>query len=223
MRPERISLETITNEIKKRKIVKIKDLIETINCSVWTLFNKLKRCEYNTSINLNRQYITLKDIPTFDPNGLWKYQGVIFSRWGNVEKSIIQIVNKSPMGLSTCELHNIFQMRTHNQLHRLVKKQKLTRVRSGRNQLFFSIDKKIQKHQKEKREETLERPIVKESTRPKYITNKIIIAVLVVVIKHHETSPEKIISIMASEGTKVSKRAIRWIFDKYEIEKKGSP
>jgi len=222
LRLKQISLDKITFEIKKQKVCKIKNLIYTLNCSVWTLFHNLKECGYYTSINFNRQYITLKDIPEFDVNGIWKYQGVLFSKWGNVEKTIIGIINMSPTGCSVNELANIFNMRIHNQLHRCVKAVRLVRVRYGRNQIYLSIDDKLQKKQKEEYERISKKQLIEPSMKPSYITNKIIIDILVAVIKYHTTTSEKIISILESEGTKVSERAIKWIFDKYEIEKKGS-
>jgi hypothetical protein len=223
MRPERISLEMIVNEIEARRVTKISSLLRALGCSSWTIFNKLKGYEYYTSINHSGQYITLKGIPEFDSNGMWKCKEAIFSQKHNVENTIVYLVNKSSEGLYVKELTNILQMSIHNQLHRCVKKGKLVRMRSGRNQIFFSSDGTIRKQQREERERTLERPLIKLTRKPKYINDELIITVLVAVIKHHETSPENICLILSSEGRKVSHSAVRWVFDKYQIEKKGSP
>lgn len=159
MRPIKIATQEIVDRIRGYKVVKIKQLIEELNCSVWTLFNKLKVYEYHTSYNFNGQYITLKGIPVFDKNGTWKYGQARFSKWTNVEESISNIVNKSPTGLTPLEITEILQIRTHNQLLKCRKKGLVVSRRYGRNQVYFSSDKSISKLQIEKRKEHMQTQI----------------------------------------------------------------
>ena len=159
MRPIKIVTQEIVDRIRRYKVIKIKQLIEELNCSAWTLFNKLKVCGYHTSYNFNGQYITLKEIPVFDENGIWKYRQARFSKWTNVEESISHIVNKSPKGLTPNEITEILQIRTHNQLLKCRKKGLVVSRRYGRNQVYFSADKSISKLQIEKRKKYLQNNI----------------------------------------------------------------
>jgi len=47
---------------------------------------------------------TLPEIPEFDRNGLWKYQSVLFSAYGNLKQIIIELIRRSETGLRACKI-----------------------------------------------------------------------------------------------------------------------
>jgi len=220
MRPIKIAPQEIVDRIRKSKVVKMKQLVENLECSVWTLFDKLREYGYYTSYNFNGQYITLKEIPLFDDNGIWEYKQARFSKWRNVEETICHIVDKSPAGLTPIEITEILQIRTHNQLLKCRRKGLLISKRYGRSQVYYSVYEETQKHQMKEREAMMKRSPTPIKLKP--LSDKTIIDILLVMLKHHETKPENIISILASEGKKISERSIKWVIEEYEIEKKGS-
>jgi len=217
MRPMKITTEEIIERINTLRVIKIKQITEELGCSSWTLFNKLKDHKYYTSYNFNRQYITLKEIPNFNSNGLWEYQGVRFSKWENVEETIFHIINESRIGLSPGEISNILQIGTHNQLHKCIKKGTVIRKRYGKNQIYYSGEEEIRNRQVKTRETEA---LKIESIKLKPLSYKTIIDILLVIVKYHEIKPKNIVSILLSEGKKVSEQNIEWVLQKYEIKKR---
>ena len=215
MRPIKITQQEIVDSIRKFKVIKIKRLVEDLNCSNWTLFNKLKGL-YHTSYNFKGQYITLKDIPIFDENGIWEYRQVRFSKWENVEETIRHIVDRSPAGISAGEIAEILQIRTHNQLLKCRRKGLLVSVQYGRNQVYYSPDEKTRRHQIETRE-----TMVRDSLKQKTPSNKTIIDVLLVMLKHNETKPENLLDILTSMGKRKNKNDVIWVINEYGIKKKS--
>ncbi|MEA3458293.1 MAG: hypothetical protein U9R21_06395 [Candidatus Thermoplasmatota archaeon] len=213
MRPIKITQQEIVDSIRKFKVIKIKRLVDDLDCSNWTLFNKLKGLYY-TSYNFKGQYITLKDIPIFDENGIWEYRQARFSNWGTVEEIICHIVDRSAAGISAGEIAGILQIRTHNQLLKCRRKELLVSMQYGRNQVYYSPDEKTRRHQMEARE-----AMVRESLKQKTLSNKTIIDVLLVMVKHNETKPENIVHILTSMGKRMSIGDVTRVINEYGIKK----
>ncbi len=85
---------------RKEKVMSLKQLADLLSCSERTVQRYLKKWRTYTSYNQNGRYYVLPDIPRFDDNGLWRYQGIFFSRHGNLKQTLIAVVNHSPAGLT---------------------------------------------------------------------------------------------------------------------------
>ena len=53
------------------------------------------------------QFITLPKIPYFDHNGIWFFDEIGFSQYGNSFESILKLIDKSKQGVSREELEDI--------------------------------------------------------------------------------------------------------------------
>lgn len=217
MRPIKFDANKVKERIKKLKVVKIKELAESLNCTVRTLFNKLERSMYYTSYNFNRQYISLKEIPIFDENGIWEYEQVRFSKWGNVEETIQNIVHRSSSGISAGEIADILQIQTHNQLLKCRRKEMLINKRYGRSQIYFSADKTKQKHQIEMRQTLMIESL--KDIELQAPSTKAIIDILLVMVKHRENEPDKIVKILSTKGRRIKEGDIKWVINEYDIKK----
>jgi len=127
------------------------ELLKMIGCATRTLYIKLEGCEYMSSINQKRKFITLSTTPEYDENGLWEHRGAIFSKWGGIKETIVHLVNSSTMGLTPCQISSLLKTTVTPQLLDCLKERRMIRVRFGRNQVYFSSDKSISKLQIEKR------------------------------------------------------------------------
>jgi hypothetical protein len=94
-------------EFRRQKIITIDQLVKLLTCSVITARRRLKKWRTYTSINKNGRYYTLPQIPVFDENGLWWCQTVLFSKHGNLTKTIVELIRTSPKGLSAVEIAGI--------------------------------------------------------------------------------------------------------------------
>jgi len=107
LNPQREITPAVLNTFRKEKIITLKQLVDLLHCCERTAQRRLKRWHTYTSYNQNGRYYTLPDISKFDQNGLWRYKGVFFSRYGNLRKTILALVDNSPGGLTVGEAGKI--------------------------------------------------------------------------------------------------------------------
>ena len=100
----------ILDRFRQQKIVTIEQLEGWLTCSVMTARRRLKKWHSLTSINQNGRYYTLPQIPVFDPDGLWRYQQVLFSKHGNLKQTIVALITSSAKGLSAVEIARLVDL-----------------------------------------------------------------------------------------------------------------
>jgi hypothetical protein len=114
----------------KKKILTIPDLLNRMKVSTITVRRKLKQYAALTSYNKNGRYYTLPHIPSFNAKGLWQYQDVRFSKFGNLSQTIVGLIAGSDTGLSAEILCDYLGFAPHYILHQLsertvIKREKL--------------------------------------------------------------------------------------------------
>ena len=105
-----------------------------------SLFRDLSALEYLSSYNHAGSYYTLPDIPQFDENGLWRHQGVLFSRHGTLKATVERMVEEAGDGQTHQELQERLRVRVHNTLLDLVQQQRIGREPLGGQYLYVSRD-----------------------------------------------------------------------------------
>ena len=102
-----------TNVLRKFqwiRVLTIEQVVELLKSSVITARRHLKKWRAYTSFNHNGRYYTLPGIPQFDQNGIWKYQTILFSKYGNLKQTIIQLISQSDKGLSAKEIAQVVKI-----------------------------------------------------------------------------------------------------------------
>jgi len=89
------------------KVFTLIQLVETLNCSAITARRRLSDWRTYTSINKNGMFYTLRSVPEFDHNGLWRFQNVFFSAHGNLKRTVIRLVQRSARGLDSHEISTL--------------------------------------------------------------------------------------------------------------------
>ena len=115
--------------IRRKKIVTLDDLASSLHCSKRTVQRRLMKLKTIRSYNRNGRYYTLEGIPKFDADGLWRYRGTYFSQFGNLTQTFVQLVRRSPAGLTSHEAGDLVGLRPSSFLwnfhnHPEVKRQK---------------------------------------------------------------------------------------------------
>ena len=100
----------VLKKFRQQKVITIEQLVQLFKCSVITVRRRLKNWKTYTSINKNGRYYTLPQIPVFDENGLWKYQTVLFSKYGNLKQTTIELIRRSQVGLSAVDIAEIIEI-----------------------------------------------------------------------------------------------------------------
>ena len=111
MQKERDTHERGTRFLRLRKIATLAELVLHLHCSARTAQRRLAECKAIHSYNHNGRYYTLPQIPRFDPQGLWRYRGASFSRYGNLPETFVQLVRNSKAGLTAAEAGALLGLR----------------------------------------------------------------------------------------------------------------
>ena len=93
-----------------------------------SLYRDLTLAGYLSSYTHTGRYYTLRFVPEFDPDGLWQYQGVGFSRDGTLKATVRRLVDTSEAGRTHQDLRLRLGVRVHNPLLELVEGRKIGRA-----------------------------------------------------------------------------------------------
>ena len=92
-----------------------------------SLFRDLSALGYVSSYSHTGRYYTLSSVADFDADGLWRYQGIGFSRDGTLKATVHRLVEVSDAGRTQRELQVWLGVRVHNPLLELVEHKQLGR------------------------------------------------------------------------------------------------
>ena len=126
-----------------KKAMTISDLKNRMKVSEITIRRKLKKTGALTSYNKNGMFYTLPHIPGFDAQGLWANNDIRFSKHGNMNQTIIQLINHSDRGLHAGEIEDLIGYAPHSLFHKLSSKSAIGREKLQGRYVYFSIDKQV--------------------------------------------------------------------------------
>lgn len=141
-------LDRIRNSFGENKIltlVRIKEILETN--STMTVYRRLKSLSYLSSYSHRGRFYTLADIPEFNDMGIWSFQGVYFSRWGNMLQTVRHLVDASEMGYSASELENLVQVEVKHALLELLRAKQIGREKIVGVYVYFSAEAGVRRAQ----------------------------------------------------------------------------
>ena len=134
--------------LRANKIATLPELKQALGTTVdTTVFRKLKELSYRSSYSHRGRYYTLAEIPQFDPHGLWSFQSVWFSRWGNLVSTVETLVNGAPQGHFANELQQILHVEVKDTLLQLVEQRRLARLPVKGLFLYCSPDTAVRRRQ----------------------------------------------------------------------------
>ncbi len=224
MRPINIKTESVIKLFENTPVITMEKLTAELNCSHMTVFRKLCELHYFSSYTHKGKYYTLIQVAHFNNNGLWEYQGIRFSLYGNLKNTVLQFVNDSQAGYSANELEKLLVVRVNNTLFSLVAEKQLVRDSYDRKYIYFSCDNETRKLQKEKREKTLldrksfvSLPAAKVTQLPE---DKDVIRILVLMIKNPDADPACIAKKLTQTGKPVDEASITAVWQHYDLLKK---
>ncbi len=139
MRSENTGLNVVKNYLKRHKIGTLDQLKkELFTSSTMTVFRKLKSLEYLSSYSHRGKYYTLNSIPEFDETGLWSFNSIYFSKYGNLIETIREFVDQSRAGFSAQELGQILNVEVKHPLLALFTKNRIYRKKISNIFIYFS-------------------------------------------------------------------------------------
>ena len=212
----------IVQELRSERVAKWTALAEQIDCSTKTVQRALSKVGYFTSINYNGAFVTLKNVPRFDPLGLWKYQTIHFSEHGNLPQTLRCVVERAPAGCTVQELEQLVGTRVHNHVSRLLREGKLERFFQGRKVVYVAADPRRREAQQQARREAEPRPDSAVPSAMDLPAGVDAVTVIQVLVRLLETPGASVASVARTlQARKLAVRAdqIRQILDFYGLKK----
>jgi len=227
MRTEIITLDSIKSLFKDSQVYSIFELIQQLNCSAISVRKKLLQIGYYSSYTHNSKYYTLLTIPEFDQNHLWFYSDIIlgeigFTKYNTLNLLIISLIDASGKGLTERELNELIKTRAANQLRELCRKDKVRRVKTGREYYYLSFGKKRYSRQYQQLTASDVIKLSPEIGLPE-IDESLLIKVLFCVIDSFDINIKHIVSELKNNNVRISRRQVEIIISKYELYEKKSP
>lgn len=199
----------------KEKVMTLKQLADLLHSCDRTAQRHLKQWHAYTSYNQNGRYYTLPDIPRFDKNGLWRFKGIFFSRYGNLRKTITVLVDNSPTGFTVAEAGKILGLSLSSFMAQSRNIQQLRKEKIDNIFVYFSSDEESFFKQRQKRKEGIERTkLIKLPTDAEGII------ILVERIKNPHLSIEQLSIRLGKKGYRIKAEVIRDFFEHHGLLKK---
>ena len=195
------------------KVLTIKQLVDLLKSSVITARRHPKKWEAYTSFNHNGRYYTLPRIPRFDNNGIWKHQTILFSKYGNLKQTIIELIRRSKAGLSARGVAQIIEIPSNSSIFSQL--QMVSGIRREKHQghfVYFSDEQETY----QKQTSALYRP----GAAARFPSDEEAVLILVQYIKHPHIGVEELSERIARQAKRIDPSVIQNFLGHHDLLKK---
>ena len=203
----------VLRRFQQIKVLTVEQLVDLLESSVITARRYLKKWEAYTSVNKNGRYYTVPGIPQFDHNGIWRYQTVLFSKYGNLKQTIIQLARRSEAGLSARQIAQIVEIPPNSSMFSQF--QDVPGIRREKHEghyLYFSDDYETYQRQKS--------ALYQPEAAARLPSDEEAVLILVQYIKHPHIDIEELSERVARQGKAIDPSVIRGFLEHHDLVKK---
>lgn len=205
----------VLQKFRRQKIITLDQLVLLLSCSIITARRRLKKWRTYSSINKNGRYYTLPKIPVFDNNGLWRYQTVLFSKHGNLTKTIVELIKTSEQGLSAVEIADIVDIAPNSSFLSRIKN--VPGVRREKHQgRFVYLSEHPETYLEQKQKWNLCQSLAD------FPTDAQAIIILVQLIKHPGIGIERLAEKASKQDRRITPDTVRRLLQFHDLVKKIS-
>ena len=199
--------------LEDAKVFTLEQLVSSLSCSIPTARLKLKQCKAYTSYNHNGRYYALPTVPRFDNSGLWCYEDVCFSKYGNLKRTIVHLIDSSPSGLTGKEIGDLVRLDPRSFLHHFRAVGGIQREKIEGVYVYFSENPDRYEKQLRSRSQVAR-------SGEELLSDSDAVVILAALIKHHDISVEDIMGLPEIRMHKISSSVIREFLDRHGLLKK---
>jgi hypothetical protein len=214
----RLDQTTIRNTqilFEKIKVFTIEQIVSSLSCSIPTARLKLKQWQAYTSYNKNGRYYTLPSVPKFDQNDIWCFKGICFSKFGNLKKTVVHLVNDSGGGLTGKQLGDILGLLPRSFPHHFKSTPGIRREKHGGVYVYFSDVP--QTYQNQIKHRAAKNHI---GMHPRRLSKQDAVIILASIIRHHGIGLEDILALPEIKQRALSSMAIQDFMETHGLLKK---
>jgi len=210
------ALKALRASFKKERVVMLPDIYALLGTtSRMSAFRRLRDLNYLSSFSHVGRYYTLPGVTNFDPQGLWFYEEVGFSRFGNLKETVIHLVDQSVAGKTHEELEKQLHLRVHNTLLELVRSGKIAREAFEGVFVYLSLCADRVQQQLVNRREGV------GDTAQDVLPDGIVIEVLAEIIRGNRVQIDQsiILSRLAQKGIRISALQLNQLCIRLDLKK----
>jgi len=197
----------------KLKVLTLDQVSKSYECSVRTVQRQFAELEVLRCYNKNSRYYTLPEIPKFNMHGIWCYNDIHFSKYGNLRKTVKHLILSSESGLSGNEVGKIVNLMPRSFMHHFREMDDIFREKNQGVYVYFSDKPEIYAKQKLKRVQI---------GNVQKIVDAVAVKILVRYIKKPESSVEDLaIALREQENCHISPAAIKNFLSIHDLLKKN--
>lgn len=203
----------VLDRFRRQKIATIEQLVKWLKCSVMTVRRRLKEWRSFTSINQNGRYYTLPQVSVFNPNGLWRYQRVLFSKHGNLKQTVVALITNSARGLSAVEIARLVDLAPNSSfISRMANVAGVQREKHQGRFVYLSERPEIYTLQKY--------ALASGRQGAGVLSDQEAVMILVELLKHPGIGIEQLAARVSKQGQWVEPEAIRAFLELHDLVKK---
>ena len=214
-RESKTRTEKTRKEFRRKMILTLAEVADLIQSSIYTARRRLKEWQALTSYNQNGRYYALPDVPKFDANGLWQHHGVFFSRYGNLKKTVVELVCSSPAGLDAGELRSLLGLDPRSFLSAFAEHPQLKREKHRGRFVYYCFDSPLYDKQWQRRQML--------NTKGRQPTPSEAVAILVEMIKHPTLNTDALTRRLRKQNMSVTSEVIQNLFLRHDLTLKKTP
>lgn len=214
MKKEISPREQLVNLFEQKKCWTISQLSEQLDYAAVSVKRFLRQVGYSSSFTHNGKWYTLHGIPDFDEDGLWFYEGIGFSRHGNLKKTLLHLVTQSPLGLSAGQLSEKLSSPRYDVLNHMYKAGRIDRLKTPRGFVYLATDPGAKKQQIGRLQ-----TFVSEQSKPGVLTAQAAVYVLAEFIKHPQASFAELSRGVAKKQVMATPEMIAQLFEEHDLKK----
>lgn len=190
------------------KVLTVLEIKTLVGKSLRTTYTRLKEWNALRSYNKNGQYYTLPTIAAFNEHGIWSYQEIHFSRYGNLKETFFYLIKNSSYALNSKEIGEILQMNPHSFLSQFINIQGIKRQKFNGRYLWYATEEQFQ-------------AVARRNKAVYYAINDAVgIQILILHIKFPELDDQGLVKLLEKQGIFVGIEQVGNFFSKHGIEKK---
>ena len=188
----------------------IAPLAAKLRYSIPSVRRFLAEIGYLSSFTHNGSWYTLRSTPRFNRDGLWFHRDIGFSHAGTLTKTLIELVTRSPSGMTAERLGMMLHCRCHSILIHLCRLGRLQRQKQGRSHVYLAADPHVCSSQRQAMPQVTAAQIPAE----------IAVLVLVEFIRNPDSSFEQLAGVIArNKCVTVDPEQIAKLFAQHELKK----
>jgi len=187
-----MNASALKEKFKEFKVLTLDQVSKMHECSIRTVQRQLAALAVLRSYNHNSRYYTLPGIPKFNPDGIWEYQGIHFSKFGDLRKTVKQLILNSECGLSGSEIGEIVGLLPRSFMHHFRKMDGVFRDKVSGVYVYFSNDPSLYARQNSKRDQV---------SNMKKISDALAVQLLIAYIKYPELSAKELSDTLARDSS----------------------